>query len=239
MVKLIGSMNRVGLGLVGCASLLLQVQLHGQVFVLDTLENPSVGWFAIEDPSKNGAEDLAYSFTTGSQPLTLNGVTLRLEVVGAGSGGISVTMFSDGGGAPGYAMQTLTGPSDPSPGHTLLATVDAVYAGNMRLAPNTTYWVEARTKDGQNSGYGWPVSNSRQNDGNGTLGVIRTGSAFTNPYWWGTDASQTLLVRVTATAVPEPVHAAGVAAIGLLGFAVVLRRRRAAASKRCSYASPR
>jgi len=229
MVKLTRSMNRVGFGLVSCASLLLPLQLHGQVFVLDTLENPSVGWFGIADPSTKGAMDVAYSFTTGSQPLTLDSVTLKLEVVGAGSGGITVTMFSDGGGAPGYAMQTLTGPSDPSPGHTLLTTVDAVYAGNMRLAPNTTYWVEARTMDGQDSGYGWPVSNSRQNGGSGTLGIIRNGSASANPYWWGTDASQTLLVRVAATAVPEPVSAAAVAAIGLLGFAVVRHRRKAGA----------
>ena len=78
---------------------------------------------------------LAQSFSTGTQAAALEAVRLRLGLV---TGGVSVSVYSDAGGAPDTSLETLSAPSvvDGSAG-----TAEDFASTGLALAAGTTYWV--------------------------------------------------------------------------------------------------
>jgi hypothetical protein len=204
--------------------LLLSVSthLHAQVLVVDTLANSQDTNPLIQDPS-GGFQDLAQSFTMGTQPLTLSDVTLKIDRLNGG-GGISVTVFSDNAGVPGSSLQILSGPSDPLPGQPSGTTGNVDYTGNLSLSPSTTYWIEVRTSNGNNSGYAWWETLTPSNAGSGTLGAWAVGGNGMTPYWHNNGTTRAMLLSVTA--VPEPSQGALVVGLALVSFLIIMHRRR-------------
>ena len=93
-------------------------------------------------------------------------------------------------------------------------------SGTLTLAPNTTYWLVAKSESATGF-YSWIGSNP---------GVLPTGSAtdvsyssFNGTTWSSSTTFNT--VNVTVTPVPEPVHFTLIGAGALVGFAALRRKR--------------
>src|SRR5262249_28089459 len=132
------------LAISGC-QFLLPLALQGQIVVSD-LGSSLDAAPQIQDPSI-GTEDLAQAFTTSNDSIPIVEVTLTIKRLNGGDG-VSVSIFSDADGVPGSFLTTLIGPSDPLAGQPFGSTASVAYTGDVNLTPNTRYWVEARTSNG-------------------------------------------------------------------------------------------
>ena len=94
----------------------------------------------------------AAPFVTGDQTTLLGSVTLPTLNLGS-QGRFWVTVYSDNNGLPGLPLQNgiLNGPAHPE------GQVVYFAMGELRLAPNTRYWLVGMSDepDGSNRGYGW------------------------------------------------------------------------------------
>jgi hypothetical protein len=162
-------------------------------------------------------QTLANSFTTGASATNLSSVTLFMANNTGGSG-FAVNLYSDGSGAPGSALESLSGPGAPSTN----GNYNYTSAGTL-LNANSTYWIVA-TSSVDHFGWGQTSSTTETSSSGWTIGDV--GLASTNGgASWITNTSNVQMFSVSTTAIPEPGTYAALAGVVALGFAAWRRRR--------------
>lgn len=180
-------------------------------------------------PSVSAGAYYAMSFTTGPGPgWDLASITLRMTSQGAAPGDLDVSLNADSGlGRPGNFLRVL----DTAVAPGLPADYDFLPSSPITLSANTTYWIRASGDGpgGVGGAYGWLQVNDASQGGLAGWSIADhpTASLDQGASWFTIGVTPPLTLEVNGTAVPEPLEAAGMAGLGLLGFAVWRRRRRA------------
>lgn len=180
----------------------------------DNLSQPS---FAIGEVVQ-GPRWITSSFGTDSNSYDLSEVTVKLFLGGNTPELAELSIFTDDAFKPGSLVGTLQSPSiapDPMIGETTFT------ASDIRLAPNSTYWVVMRAIT---EAYEWKYALTDIGDGVGfqhNFG-ISTDAGVT----WDIFDSEPMLMRVRARPVPEPssLLALGIGIVCVLGYARHRRR---------------
>lgn len=208
---------------------------------LVTLLTPSWGWGQVFLSNLDGNDVTSTSlhtsdrskgmgFTMGSSPLTLNAVTLRLDVPDVASTSMDVALFSDSGaGEPQSRLLTFSNPVLTANG---IANYSFAAPSPFALAAHTSYWIVVRDL-GSFTFSRWFGSNpgATPTDPEGfPADAIHLGSTFSSLDIYPPTGNSSLLNSYALVAVPEPEGWAAVAALGLAGFVAgrkILARRPA------------
>jgi hypothetical protein len=162
--------------------------------------------------------------TDGSSPgFTLQSITVGLANA-EGGGGFFVAIFSDAGGQPGIALETLSGSEDP------LSEGDYEYASSgISLAPNSSYWVVAGIQETGGT-FNWKAGGS-QFSFTGPWTIPSNDTYITSfpegGSTWNTSFNNDgfpFLFSVSAVAVPEPSTTAFLSG-GISVLMIVLKHR--------------
>jgi hypothetical protein len=182
------------------------------------------------DGNRINVAGLADSFSTGTSPVNLTDVMVRLFLISPPQGSITVSLLSDNATKPGTPLTPIGTLSDTSIS-TSLANYDFPLATSISLAANTRYWIELSSTN--NSNAFWAFSGDTTGTGvAGQFYAIGSNVIANN----GNDPFQ---MEVSATpavsAVPEPATfwLLGASLAGLMGRCW-LRRKNAA----CGRTSP-
>ena len=164
---------------------------------------------------------VANSFTTGSSGTTLSDVSL--VIFGSSGTGFSLALYTDAAGAPGTAVESLSGNATPTTG-----TYSYTSSGST-LAANTTYWVVAAgPSSGPDYYFNFTTTPSTAETGAAGWTIGNSYSYSTSPsLTWTPAGSSAIQFSVNTTAVPEPSSYAALAGVGAL-MLVASRRRRSA-----------
>jgi|GEM_PF-2521198 len=185
--------------------------------------------FSDDDSFGTTHNDRAQSFTTGVGSYTLNSIDLKLVGRNGTASIFTVALYSESSSTPGSLLVTLTGNSDPSTAGTFSYTA----TGGYTLDASTTYFMVASVPSGgSGDSYSYRMSTDPSDSettsvaswtlGNGSLSRDNTGSGI-----WSSPSSSSLIMSVTATAVPEPSsYAAIFGGLALIGTFLVRRRKR-------------
>lgn len=159
---------------------------------------------------------VAMPFTVATGPdVVFTGAELALSYT-EGPNSLEVQLATDAAGLPGAVLESIAA-AFPSPA----ALVSVASSSLPVLTAGTTYWIIASVDLTGTTGGGWNFTSPavtgpiafQQDSGSGPGG------------WFATNTTGAAF-RVTGSAVPEP-PAFALAALGGLGLAGVLRRRRA------------
>lgn len=172
---------------------------------------------------------IAQGFTTTTTEYTISSVSVVLFTFSAGTTGsynISIWDSTGSGGLPGAQVGSALYNGDVAALGTTATQVD-VNGLNKLLAPSSSYYlVVAPTSLG-----GGPPAllvSAQTNSTLGTIGFPSNYSFFNGTNWTGPSTSVFNLIRVQATAVPEPsTYALGAIASGVMAY--VARRRKQSA----------
>ncbi|MGN6368145.1 MAG: choice-of-anchor R domain-containing protein [Phycisphaerae bacterium] len=104
---------------------------YGGIDLSDNLGNPANGINSVLSDNW-----LAASFVTSSSSVLLSSITLPIYQRSAGD--IAVVIYTDNGGLPGTAVETLASPGNYS---TTVAANARFTSSGIALDPNATYWV--------------------------------------------------------------------------------------------------
>ncbi|MFO1433590.1 MAG: choice-of-anchor R domain-containing protein [Candidatus Competibacteraceae bacterium] len=157
----------------------------------------------------------ASSFTTGTNPLSLQSVILSLQAPASGALGgtdAQVQIYTDNSGLPGNPIGSLTSYS-PTPIDT--ARQYTFTDGGILLDPNSIYWIVAQAPTNGNA---YDIGTTTDPTGN-PGGTFQFTYAVYDPApgaGWTSIPGLTLIRQVTATVIPEP------SAMALFGTALLL-----------------
>jgi hypothetical protein len=120
----------------------------------------------------------AQGFITGASTF-LERVSLGLRNYGGVSGPFTVQLFSgSASNAPGVALATLAGPSEPGTGVAVYTPTNTVI-----LDAGKTYWVVGKANTPSGQFYDWGLANYPPSVGDGTAATYLTGTPV--PGWGG------------------------------------------------------
>lgn len=203
---------------------------HAQIIMVSNAGLDGTGEAYVEYSTFFGSTyhwDRAQSFTTGVGSYTLNSIDLKLVGRNYDPSTFTVALYSDSGGDPGSLLATLTGNSDPNTAGTYTYTATGGYA----LDASTPYFMVASVPSGElGDQYSYRMSTDPSDSettsvdswtlGNGHHSRNNAGSGT-----WSFDSSS-LIMSVTATAVPKPSTYAGIfGGLALIGTFLVRRRK--------------
>lgn len=138
-------------------------------------------------------------FRTDGGTYLLDSVTIDIDRVGDSSGNFTLRIFNEMGGLPGTMVPNglLAGPGNPSIG---LNTYTA--AGDITLAPNTTYYVVAQVTSGPGIYY---LSFTHSTSETGDWTILDYGTySDDGGINWITDAEYIVRISVSASSVEIP-----------------------------------
>lgn len=151
----------------------------------------------------------AAPFVTGDQTTLLGSVTLPVVNIGS-QGTFWVMVYSDNNGVPGVPVQNgiLSGPAHPEGQVTYYAM------GEVRLAPNTRYWLAGVSDepDSSSRGYGWYMTFSWDYTGYPGWELFHYGAYTTDAgvTWVSTEGAmipRPFYFEITGTVLPEALPA--------------------------------
>jgi hypothetical protein len=176
---------------------------------------------ALGDSVSLKSDDLATSFTTGDYETSLSALSLYFNSSTVSS--LTVSIYSDNGGAPGSSLYSCTksGLSAFSPDTEI--TFDA-FSGNKLLSANTTYWVVVAQAD--SSHVVFSSSTNQTGISNWSIGdslCYNSGASWTDMTSLLGKATPIAFEADVTSAVPEPASCA--AAFGLLAIVAVGGRK--------------
>lgn len=172
---------------------------------------------------------IAQGFTTTATDYTISSVSVVLFTFASGTTGsykISIWDSTGPDGQPGAQVGSSLYDGDVATLGTSATQVDVNGLNNV-LAPSTSYYLVVSPTS---LGGGPPalLLSAQTNSSLGTIGFPSNYSFYNGTNWTGPSTSVFNLIRVKATAVPEPsTYALGVIALGVL--ATVARRRKQSA----------
>lgn len=166
----------------------------------------------------------AISFTTGSSPVVLDTVSLMFGTPVGTSSPFRFGLFSNSGTKPGSPIYSLGGPSNPdggSSGNLFTYTPNVVQT----LSPSTTYWL-VMSSNGSGGQYTVlsAVSAPFTTNGSGWSGGSETWYSSNFGSTWTSSSTETPILSINATAVPEPEETVALGALALLAAAGLRRR---------------
>lgn len=157
-------------------------------------------------------------FQIGAGSLTLDSVTLRLQILDFANADLDVTLFDDtGSSAPGSLLMTFSNPSFTA-NEIANFTFDAPL--NLTLDAGETYWLVVRDHDAD-AATRWMASNPAVTPTDptpGTIDATHVGTKFSTLTYPPTGGS-TILTSYALTAVPEPAQVVVAGAFALATFA--------------------
>ena len=161
-----------------------------------------------------GFGPLADSFSTGSQALTFNSVTILIDGNPAGTGLTGITLNADNGTSPGAVIAGGAFPDS----FTSATLMPLTATGSISLAANTRYWIELTSLDNSSVNWAWSFD---------TSGVGVAGEFFSNQTGVHPNTGGPYQMEVIGTSsVPEPATWA-MMLVGFGGLGVFMRRRSA------------
>lgn len=168
----------------------------------------------------NDVNWLAQGFNTGaSSNLIVDSVTIGVFGSSAGTVPLTVSIFSGSGNVPGTALYTSAATNVGLENKYTFAFTGAV------LQPNTDYYVVPN-----GGSWYWNTGSPAAPEGQNSSGytytrTVESQAQTTTPAGPWVDPASSNRYSVTLTAVPEP-STVGLAGVGILGVAVMKRRRK-------------
>ena len=174
-------------------------------------------------PDNISSSQAAVSFTTSSQPLTVDSLLLLVDSA-FGPGSFSVSLHSNGVNAPDASLATFT-PVVPGSMPTVGENLYTLSSG-LVLQANTTYWIVTgliplASMSSASVGLEATTDLSESSADGHTIGTTIMRSAFNgSPGPWSTDATRAFQFAINP--VPEPTSAVLI----MLSGGLFLRRQR-------------